>query len=43
MKVHHGQSIYLLHYVLSMGQNESYKKALLNFANFVNVFANNFS
>ena len=32
-------SKFLLYYVLNKGQNESYKKALLNFIYFVNVLA----
>ena len=33
------QSFYLLYYALKRGQNESYKKTLLDFAYFVNVLA----
>ena len=33
------QSFYLLYYALNRGQNEPYKKALLNLAHFVNALA----
>ena len=33
------QSFYMLYYTLNRGQNELYKKALLNFTYFVNVLA----